>query len=146
MATTGVAGETCPPPSSEGRLTPQLDELDYDELVGNGEGEGPNQVGASQVVHHVTVWWLLPWYFSNQSKEGVGVDEYEVKVHALEDIEEGEVTSDEEGEIKGQSAWDTSWRKISVYVWAVGLKLWSCITVYSSMKWFVAKLIWHWFT
>lgn len=32
------------------------------------------------------------------------MDEYEVKVHALEDIEEGEVTSDEEGEIKGQSA------------------------------------------
>lgn len=63
MATTGVAGETCPPPSGEGRLTPQLDEfnvdpqgeLDYDELVGNGEGEGPNQVGASQVVCHVTV-------------------------------------------------------------------------------------------
>ena len=32
----------------------------------------------------------------------MGVDEYEVKVHALEDMEEGEVTSDEEGEIKGQ--------------------------------------------
>lgn len=36
------------------------------------------------------------------------MDEYEVKVHALDvdrmdDIEEGEVTSDEEGEIKGQS-------------------------------------------
>ena len=30
------------------------------------------------------------------------MDEYEVKVHALEDIEEGELTSDEEGEIKGQ--------------------------------------------
>lgn len=30
------------------------------------------------------------------------MDEYEVKVHALEDMEEGEVTSDEEGEIKGQ--------------------------------------------
>lgn len=29
------------------------------------------------------------------------MDEYEVKVHAVEDIEEGEVTSDEEGEIKG---------------------------------------------
>ena len=36
----------------------------------------------------------------DRSKEGM--DEYEVKVHALEDIEEGEVTSDEEGEIKGQ--------------------------------------------
>ncbi len=32
------------------------------------------------------------------------MDEYEVKVHALEDIEEGELTSDEEGEIKGQLA------------------------------------------
>lgn len=29
-------------------------------------------------------------------------DEDEVKVHAIEDIEEGEVSSDEEGEIKGR--------------------------------------------
>ena len=31
------------------------------------------------------------------------MDEYEVKVHAMEDIEEGEVTSDEEGEIRGDT-------------------------------------------
>ena len=30
------------------------------------------------------------------------MDEYEVNIHAMEDIEEGELTSDEEGEIKGQ--------------------------------------------
>lgn len=34
------------------------------------------------------------------------MDEYEVKVHALEDMEEGEVTSDEEGEIKGVCCWN----------------------------------------
>lgn len=37
------------------------------------------------------------------------MDEYEVKIHALEDIEEGEVTSDEEGEIKGQLCTGTVW-------------------------------------
>ena len=31
-------------------------------------------------------------------------DEDEVKVHATEDIEEGEVSSDEEGEIKGEGS------------------------------------------
>ena len=30
------------------------------------------------------------------------MEEYEVKVHVLEDMEEGEVTSDEEGEIRGK--------------------------------------------
>jgi len=30
------------------------------------------------------------------------VDEDEVKVHVTEDIEEGEISSDEEGEIKGE--------------------------------------------
>lgn len=35
-----------------------------------------------------------------QAREFVD-DEDEVKVHATEDIEEGEISSDEEGEIKG---------------------------------------------
>ena len=48
------------------------------------------------------------------------MDEYEVKVHAMEDIEEGEVTSDEEGEIKGRFCMGT--HSISIYIYTTGRK------------------------
>ena len=57
-----------------------------------------------------------------QTREFVD-DEDEVKVHATEDIEEGEISSDEEGEIKGEHLLESLTSTLGSKTWNV---VWSC--------------------